>query len=179
MYCPNCGAQNKKKQNYCRYCGLHLLGIEKLFLNQLIFGEDSKQFEILSNIRKFLGYAQVFLFVLLAVGIFKIATTDFDDGKDLIKFGVVSFMVLLSIGQTIGYFQRQNRMKNKRQIVSNEAGQSEFKTIETSKLIEEKPFSPVSAIKEESTELLFVDKKTTERVEVQEPSGLKLENRVG
>ena len=47
--------------------------------------------------------------------------------------------------------------------VSNDAQQREFaKTRETNKLIEEKPFVPVSSVTENSTELLFIDKKSNE-----------------
>ncbi len=52
MHCPNCGAQNKKHQNYCRRCGLHLPDIEKLFLSQLVFSEETKQLKRLRSARK-------------------------------------------------------------------------------------------------------------------------------
>jgi hypothetical protein len=158
MYCPSCGSQNKKKQNYCRYCGLHLPDIEKLFSNQLIFGKDSKQLKKLRNVGEFLKYAQIFVFVLLAWGIFEIATSDFDGGKDLIKISVVSFFLIQMIRGVIGYFQRQNQRKNFREIVSIDAKQSEFEVKETNKLIEEKAFSPISGLTDRSTELLFAER---------------------
>jgi hypothetical protein len=160
MYCPNCGSQNKKKQNYCRYCGLHLPDIEKLFSNQLIFGKDSKQLKKIRNVGEFLKYAQIFVFVLLAWGVFKLATSNFDGGKDLIKIGVVSFFLIQMIRGVIGYLQRQNQRKNFREIVSIDAKQSKFEAKKTNKLIEEKAFSPISGVTEKSTELLFVDKKS-------------------
>lgn len=157
MHCPNCGSRNKKHQNYCRYCGLHLPDIEKLFLSQLVFGEDTRQMKKLRDARKLIDYVQIFLLVLLGVGIFKVMTTDFDGGKDLVKFSVVSLMLLIGVNGIFGYFLRQSLKTNRRSVIPT-VEQGEFKTRETVKLIEEKPFSPVATITEASTELLFADK---------------------
>lgn len=157
MHCPNCGSRNKKHQNYCRYCGLHLPDIEKLFLSQLVFGEDTKQLKRLRNVRKLIDYIQIFLVVLLAVGIFRLISSDFDGGKDLVKLSVVSFILLLAADWIIGYFQRQSLKTNRRNVVPDDEHRK-FEAAATSKLIEEKSFSPVTTLTEASTELLYADK---------------------
>lgn len=159
MHCPNCGANNKKHQNYCRYCGLHLPDIEKLYLSQLVFGEDTKQMKRLRSARKLVDYVQIFIVILFAIGIFRYASSDFDGARDLIKFSIVSFMLLLATGRIISYFHRQSLRTNRRNVSPTDE-QREFEARETARLIEEKPFSPVSGLTNASTELLFVDAKS-------------------
>jgi hypothetical protein len=160
MYCPNCGAQNKKKQNFCRYCGLHLTDVEKTFLDQLIFGEETKRLKTLRNVRKTTDYAQFFSVVMLVVGIAALIFSDSNIGKILLTAGLLSFFLAQAIREIFGYFQRQNAGKNERQSLPIKAERREFNTRETNKLIEEKPFTPVLSVTENSTELLFVDRKS-------------------
>lgn len=159
MHCPNCGSRNKKHQNYCRYCGLHLPDIEKLFLSQLVFGEDTRQLKRLRSAGKLIDYVQILLIVLFALGIFKLATTDFDGGKDLVNLSVVSFMLLLAADGILKYFQRQSLKTNRRDVITGTEDEK-FEARETARLIEEKPFSPVPNVTEASTELLFVGAKS-------------------
>jgi hypothetical protein len=159
MHCPNCGSRNKKKQNYCRYCGLHLPDIEKLFLSQLVFGEDTRQLKRLRSAGKLIDYVQILLVVSFALGIFKLATTDFDGGKDLIKLSLLSFMLLLAADGILKYFQRQSLKTNRRDVITS-AEEGKFEARETAKLIEEQPFSSVPNVTEVSTELLFVENKS-------------------
>jgi hypothetical protein len=158
MHCPNCGSRNKKHQNYCRYCGLHLPDIEKLFLSQLVFGEDTRQLKRLRSAGKLIDYVQILLVVLFALGIFKLATTDFDGGKDLVKLSLVSFMLSLAVDGVLKYFQRQSLKTNRRDVITS-AEEEKFEARETVRLIEEKPFSPIPSVTEVSTELLFVENK--------------------
>ena len=160
MYCPNCGSQNKKKQNYCRYCGLNLQEIERSFLNQLVFGEDSKRLRNLRGFRKFIDYAQTSMMMLLVIGMVAIFFSGWDAGKNFIRIGLVFFFLAQFNREVIGYFQRRNVKKKNKQDFSNSTIQKEFETRETNKLIEEKPFTPIPSATENSTELLFVDGKT-------------------
>jgi zinc-ribbon domain len=159
MYCPNCGAQNKQKQNFCRYCGLHLKDIEKTFSEQLVFGEETKRLKNLRNIRKTTDYAQFFSVVTLVIGIIALIFSDSNIGKVLLTAGLLSFFLAQAIREIFGYFQRQSSAKNTGRGASNDAERREFKTRETNKLIEEKPFTPVPSVTENSTELLFVENK--------------------
>ena len=160
MYCPNCGAQNNQKQSFCRFCGLHLKDIEKTFQSQLVFGEETKRLKNLRNIRKVTDNAQFFSFITLFIGILALMFSDSNMGKVLITAGLLSFFLAQAIREIFGYFQRQNSGKNNGRFVSNNVEHREFNTRETNKLIEEKPFVPVSNITENSTELLFVENKS-------------------
>jgi hypothetical protein len=160
MYCPNCGAQNKKKQNFCRYCGLHLTDIEKTFLNQLVFGGETKRLKNLRNVRKLTDNAQFFSFVTLVIGILALVFSDSNIGKVLLTAGLLSFFLAQAIREIFGYFQRQNSGRDNRREVLNDAERREFETRETNKLLEEKPFVPVQSVTENSTELLFVERKS-------------------
>ncbi len=159
MYCPNCGAQNKKKQNYCRYCGLHLQDIEKSYLNQLAFGRDTKLLKKLRSARKTSDSAQLFSVIMMIIGIVTMFFSDSAIGKILITGSLLSFFWVQIIREAVGFIQRRHLGKNDVQNVLNNAEQREFRTRETSKLIEEKPFIPISSVTENSTELLFVDRK--------------------
>ncbi len=163
MFCPNCGAQNKKKQNYCRYCGLSLQDIEKSYLNQLVFGADTKRLKNSRTVRKAADSAQYFSGVMLFVGIITSFFSDSAMGKTLITASLLSFFLVQVIREVAGYFQRQNSELNDAQNISNDAKMREFGTRETNKLIEEKPFIPVSSITEGETELLYADKNSTKK----------------
>ena len=159
MHCPNCGSRNKKHQNYCRRCGLHLPDIEKLFLSQLVFGEETKRLKRLRDIRKLVYYTAILMLVPLAYGVFRLAIGAFDDGKDLVRLSVVLFFLLIGVDKVLGYFQLQELKTNRRDVIPN-LETEQFEARETAKLIEEKPFSPVINVTEASTELLFVNKQS-------------------
>ena len=160
MYCPNCGAQNKKKQNYCRYCGLSLQEIERSYLNQMVFGEDTKLLKNLRNVRKASDSAQFFSVIMMIIGIIALFFSNSAMGKTWITASLLSFFLSQVIREVVGYIQRQNSEKNDVPNVSIDAQQRELKTRETNKLIEEKPFIPVSSVTENSTELLFADRRS-------------------
>jgi hypothetical protein len=158
MFCPNCGANNNKRQNYCRFCGLNLQESAKSLMNQIVFGEDSKSLKKLSSIKRVVDFTSTALIGMLVVGI--AAYLFFFDpkfGKDLIKISLGVFFLLKTIQEIIGYFQRQARSENKRfepNVVER------FESKETAKLLEEKPFEPVPSVIENSTELFPAENKT-------------------
>jgi len=158
MYCPNCGAQNKKKQNFCRYCGLHLQDIEKTFLNQLVFGVETERLKSLRNARKLTDSAQMFSVFMLVIGILALIFSDSNIGKVLLTAGLLSFFLGQAFREIFGYLQRQKSVRNEIRNISNDAEQREFQTMKTNKLIEEKPFTPASSITERETELLYADR---------------------
>ena len=162
MYCPNCGAQNKKKQNFCRYCGLSLQDIEKSYLSQLAFGADTKLLKKLRSARKTSDAAHFFSVIILIIGIITMFLSDSSMGKILITGSLLSFFWVQIIREAVGYIQRRHLEKNDVPNVSNNAEHREFKTRETNKLIEEKPFVPVSSVTENSTQLLYIDRKSNE-----------------
>jgi len=158
MFCPNCGANNNKKQNYCRFCGLNLQDTTKSLMNQIVFGEDSKSLKKLSSVKRVVDFTSTALIGMLIVGI--AAYLFFFDpkfGKDLIKISLGIFFLLKTIQEIIGYFQRRARSENKR--IEPKAAE-QFESKETAKLLEEKPFEPVPSVVENSTELFPIENKT-------------------
>jgi hypothetical protein len=158
MFCPNCGANNNKKQNYCRFCGLNLQETAKSLMNQIVFGEDSKSLKKLSSVKRVVDFTSTALIGMLLVGI--AAYLFFFDpkfGKDLIKISLGVFFLLKTIQEIIGYFQRRARSENKR---FEPSGVERFESKETAKLLEEKPFEPVPSVIENSTALFPVENKT-------------------
>jgi predicted amidophosphoribosyltransferase len=158
MFCPNCGANNNKKQNYCRFCGLNLQETAKSLMNQIVFGEDSKLLKKLGSVKRVVDFTSTALIGMSVVGI--AAYLFFIDpkfGKDLIKISLGVFFLLKTIQEIIGYFQRRARSENKRfepHVVER------YGSKETAKLLEEKPFEPVPSVIENSTELFPIENKT-------------------
>ena len=155
MFCPNCGANNNKKQNYCRFCGLNLQETAKSLMNQIVFGEDSKSLRRLGSVKRVVDFTSTALIGVLVVGI--AASLFFFDpkfGKDLIKISLGVFFLLKTIQEIIGYFQRRARSENKR-LEPN--GVERFESKETAELLEEKSFEPVPSVIENSTELFPVE----------------------
>lgn len=159
MFCPNCGASNNKKQNYCRFCGLNLQDTAKSLISQIVFGEDSNLAKSLSSVKR---HIDLVLAVLAGVSIVCAIAYFFFGlgfGKDMMKIGIVIFFLLETILGTVGYYLRQERSKAKtNKFEPNPVGQFESK--ETAKLLEEKPFEPVPSVIENSTELFPVENKT-------------------
>lgn len=158
IFCPNCGANNNKKQNYCRFCGLNLQETAKSLMNQIVFGEDSKSLKKLSSVKRVVDFTSTALIGMLVVGI--AAYLFFFDpkfGKDLIKISVGVFFLLKTIQEIIGYLQRRARSENKR---FEPNAVERFESKETAKLLEEKPFEPVPSVIENSTELFPIENKT-------------------
>jgi hypothetical protein len=159
MYCPNCGANNSKKQNYCRFCGLNLRDTAKSLTSQIVFGEDSNLVKSLSSVKRVMDFALAVLAgVVIVCGV---AYFFFGQGfgKDMMKIGIVIFFLLEAILGIVGYYQRKERSKARaKKFEQNTTEQLESK--ETVKLLEERPFAPVPSVAENSTELIPIENKT-------------------
>ena len=159
MFCPNCGAKNNKKQNYCRFCGLSLQETAKSLMNQIVFGEDSNLLKTLSSIKRTVDFASAALIGVLIVGIIVYLFVAPKFGKDLLKISLSFFFLLKVVQEIIGYFQRKERSKSKtNKFEPNKIEQFESK--ETAKLLEERPFEPVASVVVNSTELFPIENKT-------------------
>ena len=157
MFCPNCGANNNKKQNYCRFCGLNLQDTAKSLTTQIVFGEDSKRLKTLSTVKRVVDFTSTALIGAFIVGFVALFFFAPEFGRNLWKISLGVFLLLQIVQQSIGYFQRQERSKAKR-FEPNKIEQFESK--ETAKLLEEKPFEAVPSVVENSTELFPIENKT-------------------
>lgn len=162
MYCPNCGAENKKKQNYCRYCGLSLRGIEKLYLSQMVFGEDTNRMKTFRNVRKFVDYSEILLIVSVVVVFLTLYFSGYPIEMRLLPMGIGIVFLLDVIRRIIRRFEQKNLRENTKSNVSDDKKQGEFEARATTKLIKEKEFVPASSITEDSTRRLYVERKAGE-----------------
>lgn len=159
MFCPNCGAKNSKKQNYCRYCGLNLRDTAKSLTNQIVFGEDSDLLKSLSSVRSAMDLASAVLVGVLIVWIVAYLFIEPGFGKAAMKISLGIFFLLKMIQEIIGYYQRKERSKtraNKFEPSTTEQVESK----EAARFLEEKPFEPMPSVVENSTELLSMENKT-------------------
>ncbi|MEP6901268.1 MAG: zinc ribbon domain-containing protein [Actinomycetota bacterium] len=162
MFCPNCGAENKSEQNFCRSCGLKLDAISQVVAEQFPtkeYAEFQKRKELFEKLGIFsissfglIGIA----FLLALVGYYKMILF----GADVIFLsGLAAFMVfgLLSV-----FFFNYPKLFMKFDKINPRLSPIEQEKISTptNKLIEDKPFEPVPSVTENSTELLHIERKT-------------------
>lgn len=159
MFCPNCGARNNRKQNYCRFCGLNLRDTAKSLISQLAFGEDSDLVKSLSSVKRGIDFTLAALAgVVLVCGVaYFFFGAGF--GRGVMRTGMAVFFLLQLILGAVGYYQRKERGKARaNRVEQNKAEHLESK--EAVPLLEEKPFEAVPNVAERTTELLRVESKT-------------------
>jgi len=157
MFCPNCGARNSKKQNYCRFCGLGLRDVSKALISQLAFGEDSALVKSLGSVKRIIDLA-----LALVVGVAIVSAVAYfffksGFGENLMKMGVVAFFLLQTILGAVGYFQRKERGKAR---LSGQNKTERLESEEAVRLLEEKPLEAVRSVAEGSTDLLHLESRT-------------------
>lgn len=159
MFCPNCGAQNSSRQNYCRFCRLNLQKAAQSLTSQLVFGEEAQRLKTLSAIRRAADFALTVLVGAALIGLIAYLTSAPDFGKSLIKICLASFILLNIARELVAYFQRQERSES--EVAEGELETPErFEQRDTNQLLEEKPFQPAAHIIENSTKLLPLENKT-------------------
>jgi len=162
IFCPNCSANNKIEQNFCRFCGLSLQETAKSLVAQLSSDKKAGRLKKLGLIKKLSDFASNGLVVIVSAGIlvyiYVILTKMVFSGERVLFGLVLIFMILQYV---IGYIRRKNTVGYWEEVTkTNSLTQNELKKMETAKLLEEKPFEPVSSVTENSTKLLFVENKT-------------------
>ena len=158
MFCPNCGASNDKKQNYCRTCGLSLRAAAKSLADQIVFGEESDSVKKLSSAKRFVEIASVVVLGALLVGASAyLFFIDAKFGMGLVKVSLVVFFGLKAVQEVIGYFLRKARRNNRR---PEPAADPKLEGAPTAKLIEDRTFEPAQSVVEEPTALLHAEKST-------------------
>jgi hypothetical protein len=163
MFCPNCGAENRVEQNYCRSCGLRLDAISHLVGEQFPTKEYAALQKRKERFEK-LGLLTLFLFGFLAFALV------FGEAAyyKIILFGAnvvfgAAFAAMIGFGLLSVFFFNYPKLfmkfdKVNPRLPSNSETEVAGKT--TRNLLEDKPFQPISSVTESSTELLPVKKKT-------------------
>ncbi len=155
MFCPNCAADNRSEQNYCRSCGLKLDSIAKSVAEQFPSAEYAalqrrKELFKKMSLGSLAGTAVVGLGIVLSiVGYYKLLLF----GPEVLfwsAFGAFALFALLSVF-FFAFPKLSTQFENVR---SHPAPPDDGGGAQTGKLIEERPFEPVGSVTEHSTELL-------------------------
>ena len=155
MYCPNCGSDNSKTQNYCRFCGLNLVQTGKSLKSQLAFGERSYRLNKSDRIKRLINQATDVLTIVFFAVLMTIFLLDADYLKTFLTISVAIYFSMQFLKLIVYYWQRSQVRENVA------ASAKEFETKETNKLLEDKPFEAIaSPVREDSTRLLHVENKT-------------------
>lgn len=164
MFCPNCAAPNEKDQHFCRTCGLKLDAIAAELAEQRPSAEFA---ELLKKKQRFemMGVASLSLFGLLFFMIVIVKVYEakaFLFGPGVILWSGVAAMMIFGL-LSVFFFNYpkvfMNIDKVNPRLSSTPTNDSEAET--TRKLIEDRPFEPVPSVTEDSTDLLYVDARTS------------------
>lgn len=82
MFCPRCGAENRREQKFCRQCGLSLPGVRLALEGRLLPGVESlkKDFDTLAS-----GIVTLVIFALIAlISVFFDSSTNWSTAGNLI-----------------------------------------------------------------------------------------------
>ena len=162
MFCPNCGAENRSEQNFCRSCGLKLDVISQAVAEQTPtkeYAELQKRKELFEKLGIFSlsSFGLIGLTFLLAkVVYYKLILFGADA---LFWSGLVAFF---AFGLLTVFFFNYPKLFMKFDKINPRLSPNEEKQISqpTQKLIEDKPFEPAASVTENSTELLPIKNKT-------------------
>lgn len=157
MFCPNCGATNDSKQNYCRFCGLDMRASARSLTTQLAFGKDSDSLKKLRTIKRFVNIASAVLAGIWIVCEIVDAFTVLEFGKGVMGISLGLFILFQIIQGTVGYFLRKDRQISKE---SEQRQIEDFEGKETGKLLTDNQIEPVPSVIESSTELFPIENKT-------------------
>ena len=165
MYCPNCGKQTATDQKFCRACGLGLEKIAQSLGEQLPARMDQSLVARQERLEKFgVGALSVFGlgvlgFLLYAIGQKLLAS----QGSLLAILAMFGLVIMLGCGVlSVILFARAKELKeeaSKRQLQpnANEVAGS------TKELLPEGALEPVPTVTDRTTELLFAEKRDTNR----------------
>jgi zinc-ribbon domain len=160
MFCPNCGTENNKNQNYCRFCGLNIEESAKSLKLQLSFGVETNELKKNKERKRLLRLISDNLTIVFVISLFAIIYFDPQNLKEKLKVAVGLFFAFQLLKYAFNnYFSPKNTKNNSVAFDSNISEQNSLEG--NSKILDEtKPFMPISSVTENSTELLFVENKT-------------------
>jgi hypothetical protein len=168
MFCPNCGAEGRSDQTYCRACGLKLDAITQIVTEQKPTAEYAALQRRKERFER-LGTFSLGLFAFLAVAlVFGLATY-----YKLHWFGVnvifgAAFVAMFVFGLLSVFFFNYPKVFMKMDKVNPRLAEppspsspldNELPPATTAKLIEDRPFEPVPSVAEHTTDLLPVERK--------------------
>lgn len=162
MFCPNCGANNTTEQSFCRSCGLNLEPTAESLLEQIPSAESANLLRHERNLQKFGDIAMAGLGLVLLTGVGAIIYVIFNQliwsGKNIFA-GVLFIGFIIFAVLTLAYVILKEDLKERKQKTNPALANKTGGPRDTAKLLEEKPFEPIPSVTENSTELLFAERK--------------------
>ena len=162
MYCPDCGSKNLTGQRFCRSCGL---GLEKIS-QSLTEQRPTKRDESLQQRKEALEKLGVAALSVFGVGIvsFIVYTLFFKllASQGSLWAALITFVVVLVVGcglLSVILFAKANELK---ELPANLNEQKELSSQKTGELRTEGNPQPVFSVTDRTTNLLPVEKKTTQ-----------------
>ena len=163
MFCPNCGSNNSTEQKFCRSCGLNLEKSAESLVEQMPNAQNPNLLKQTQQIEKFgnfaLGGFGVVLLTAVGAIIYFIFSKMILSGANVLA-GILIIAFLIFAVLSLIFVILNESAKEKKAKINPVLADELTGAKDTGKLLEEKPFEPVSSVTENSTELLFAENKT-------------------
>lgn len=163
MFCPNCSADNKIEQNFCRSCGFNLEDSAKSLVAQIPAAGNEDLLAEEKWLEKFGSIAGKGFGIVLLIGIgaiiYAIITSMILSGKNVwVGILLVFFVIFAALLEVYVFFNED--LKERKEKLKWQPQKELAAPKITGKLLEEKPFEPIGSVVENSTELLSIENKT-------------------
>lgn len=164
MFCPNCGSNNTAEQSFCRSCGLNLEQTALSLLQQIPSAESAKLLKHEQRVKNFGNFAVgsfgLAVFAAICGIVYMILTKMVLSGLNFWG-GLLFIFFILSAGLLLAYVILNESINEKWQKKSAVSPGDVTAPKTTGKLLDEGDSQPVPSVTENSTELLYVEYKTS------------------
>ena len=155
MFCPSCGGENRREQNYCRNCGLKLDAITQAVAEQrpsTEYAELQRRKELFEK----LGLFSLSVAALIALGLLLAKVTYYKlilFGPEVLFWAAFGALVLFGL-LSVFFFNYPKVMMNFDKVNPRLNTADPAAADPPQKLIEDRPFEPVPSVTENTTDLL-------------------------
>jgi hypothetical protein len=155
MFCPNCGGENRREQNYCRNCGLKLDAITQAVAEQrpsTEYAELQRRKELFEK----LGLFSLSVAALIALGLLLAKVTYYKlilFGPEVLFWSAFGALILFGL-LSVFFFNYPKVVMNFDKINPRLNTADPAPAGPTQKLIEDRPFETVPSVTENTTDLL-------------------------
>lgn len=163
MFCPSCGANNTTEQKFCRGCGFNLEQTALSLLEQIPSAQSADLLKKERMLEKFGNFASgaFGLALLTAVGgiIYVILTKLVLSGTNFWS-GLLFIFFIISAGLLLTYVVLNESLKEKKKKLAPMRTDELREGKITGNLLEEGHFKPAMSVTENTTDLLYAEKRT-------------------
>jgi hypothetical protein len=163
MFCPNCGANNNTEQKFCRTCGLNLEKTAASLVEQIPSAESARLLRHDKLIEKFgnfaLGGLGLVIFLAFTVFVYRIIEKYLIGGTN-IYFVVLSIGFILFAFLSLVFVYFNESLKEKKTKINSSLANEIKGGKDTAKILGEKTFEPIPSVTENTTGLLYAERKT-------------------